>query len=91
MVLVLAVMAPGYAIRPQIVSYLGIAALLAWLDREPPITWRAVAITAAAFAVWANAHGAFVVGLGILGLLACLPCSPRTTVAPVPSSRAVRL
>jgi len=32
MVLVLAAMARGYAVRPQIVTYLGVAALLAWLN-----------------------------------------------------------
>lgn len=85
MVLALAVMARGYAVRPQIVTYLGVAALLAWLDRlsttrspDLPPTWGAtgwpafVAI-AAGFALWANAHGAVIAGLGMLAAWTVLP------------------
>ena len=78
MVLVLAALARGYAIRPQIITYLGVAALLAALDRldrgrPHPAAWRILALTAAGFALWANAHGGFVVGLGIVALFAAAP------------------
>ena len=75
MVLVLAALARGYAIRPQIITYLGVAALLAGLDRlerggSRPATGWILAFTAAGFALWANAHGGFIVGLGIVALFA---------------------
>ncbi len=78
-VLALAVLARGFAVRPQVITYLGVAALLAWLDahgdghRRRPSEWKLLAGTALAFSIWVNAHGGFVVGLGVLGLLAILP------------------
>lgn len=78
MVLVIATMARGYAVRPQLVTYLAFAVLLATLDGigERPRRLAAapvLATTAAAFAVWANAHGGFVAGLGVLVLFAAAP------------------
>jgi hypothetical protein len=80
MVLVLAALARGYAIRPQIVTYLGIAALLAGLDgldgaRPHPAASTLVALIGVGFALWANAHGGFIVGIGILTLFALAPGS----------------
>lgn len=74
MVLALAAMGRGYAVRPQVVTYLGVAALLAWLDRPRAAApgWWTYALVAAGFSLWANAHGAVVAGLGILGLYALL-------------------
>jgi hypothetical protein len=74
MVLTLATMARGYAVRPQVVTYLGVAALLDWLDRprRTPPDWRTIAVLAAGFCLWANAHGAVIAGIGILGLYAVL-------------------
>jgi hypothetical protein len=74
MVLVLAAMGRGYAVRPQLVTYLGVAALLAWLDRPrrgAPVALTYVAL-GAGFCLWANAHGAVIAGLGILGLFTAL-------------------
>jgi hypothetical protein len=78
MVVVLATLARGYAIRPQVVTYLGVAALLAVLDRLADATPRRstaalIALTAIGFAAWANAHGGVVVGLGILALFTAVP------------------
>lgn len=97
MMLVLAALARGYAIRPQIVSYLGVAALLAWLDhvddtRPHPGVWTIVVPIAVGFAAWANAHGGFVVGLSIVALFAVAPRWTTSTgddFAPLPI--AVRL
>ncbi|MBX3025938.1 hypothetical protein KF840_13610 [bacterium] len=74
MVLTLAAMARGYAVRPQVVTYFGVAALLAWLDRprRAPPGWATYAIVAAGFCLWANAHGAVVAGIGMLALYAAL-------------------
>lgn len=105
MVLVLAVMSRGYAVRPQVLTYLGVAALLAWLDwlaesgkgkadsgaqaegafrfplssflsafRFPLSAFRSsFLLVAAGFALWANAHGAVIAGLGILAAWTMLP------------------
>lgn len=74
MIIALAAMSRGYAVRPQVVTYFGVAALLAWLDRPrvAPIGWGTYAAVAAGFCLWANAHGAVIAGVGILGLYAVL-------------------
>jgi hypothetical protein len=78
LVLVFATLARGYAIRPQIVTYLGVALLLTWLDpldesRRRPANWSTVALVAVGFALWANLHAGVIVGLGILALFAAVP------------------
>ena len=90
MVLVLATLARAYAVRPQIVTYLGVAALLAWLDHlDDARTQRSVlaviGLTAAGFALWANAHGGFVVGLGILVLFTAGPRWPQRSAPSAPA------
>ena len=78
MVLALAVMGRGYAVRPQVITYLGVAALLWWLDRAGRAApgWTTFAAVFAAFCLWANAHGAVIAGLGILGLWAVIGDAP---------------
>ena len=78
MVVTIAAMARGYAIRPQIITYLGVAALFTLLDRwtdaaRRPPTATLLAATFLAFAVWANSHGGFIVGIGIVVLFAATP------------------
>lgn len=79
LIITLAVMARGFAARPQIFTYLATAVLLFWLDRRDATAARAQARLAeivgigALFAFWANAHGGFVFGLGLLALYAALP------------------
>ncbi len=76
LVLTLAALSRGFATRPQIFSYLFVAALLAWLDKagdSPPAGKVAVPLVAVWLCLWANLHGAFIVGLGILGLWAVSP------------------
>lgn len=83
MVLALAVLARGYAIRPQIISYLGIAWLFWWLDdREPgakPATWMDPAVLALVMIFWVNAHAGFLFGIVVLGVRAATP--PWTNLA----------
>lgn len=72
-VLAVAVLARGYAIRPQIVTYLGVAAVIAGLDRlsfAPVSPLLVFALTAAGFCLWSNLHGGIAAGLGILVLFA---------------------
>ena len=78
MILVLAATARGYAMRPQIVTYLAVAVLLAGLDRltdapRRPPAWLLIVVIAAGFALWANAHGGVIVGIGILALFTIAP------------------
>ncbi len=76
MVLALAVLGRGFAARPQLFTYLGLAALLAWLDRrdgEGAASWVEIAGVTAVFALWGNAHAGFAIGIGVLGLMALLP------------------
>jgi len=54
-------------IRPQIASYAALAALGYLLERARGRARWALPACAAVIAVWANVHGAFVVGLGLLG------------------------
>lgn len=74
MLLGVAIVSRGFAIRPQIFTYLAVAALLRWLEGREPDSPRAdaaaLAVVAAGFAVWANLHGGFVAGLGILAVYA---------------------
>ncbi|MGD9764214.1 MAG: hypothetical protein AB7V27_10910 [Candidatus Binatia bacterium] len=74
MVLALATMARGYAVRPQVLSYLGLAALLAWLVLRGSrrVTWQTYLGLAGAFAVWANLHGAVIAGLAVLAIYAAV-------------------
>lgn len=69
MLLTLSVLARGFAIRPQVISYLGVAWLLVWLaegGRDRGRGWRRTAVVALALLLWANLHGGFIAGLGIL-------------------------
>jgi hypothetical protein len=59
---------PGWALRPQLFTYAFFAILLVVLDgafRRPERRWT-LAVLPPLFAVWANAHGGFLAGLGVL-------------------------
>ena len=68
--LTVAVLARGFAIRPQIVTYCGVAATLALLDAYQRGHRHAGWVFPVMFVVWANLHGGFALGLAILGLFA---------------------
>jgi hypothetical protein len=90
LVLVFATLARGYAVRPQIITYLGVAALLGWLDRLDTgrrlPAWAIMTVVAIGFALWANAHGGFIFGVGMLALFAL-----GSRHAPAGASRSLRL
>ncbi len=76
MVLTMATLSRGFAIRPQIFTYLFVPALLLWLDskRGHELVLRsALPVVAIWLCAWSNLHGAFIVGLGIVGLWAVSP------------------
>ncbi len=53
--------------RPQLFGFLGFTILLTLLSRLI-LTWRMCGAIAVLMVLWANLHGSFVVGLGLLGL-----------------------
>lgn len=65
----IAVLARGFAIRPQIFTYFGIALTL-WLLDSSRDRRRSIVVLPALFVIWANLHGGFVLGLAIVGLFA---------------------
>ncbi len=69
-VLAVAVLARGFAIRPQIFTYCGAALTLWLLDRYRRRHRRALWCVVPIFLAWANLHGGFTLGLAILGLFA---------------------
>jgi hypothetical protein len=79
LVLSLAVIAPGATFRPQLFTMTFVAALLALLARADhrlrtrgtrlAVGWE-LAIVPPLLALWANLHGGFLVGVGLVGLYA---------------------
>jgi hypothetical protein len=76
-----------FQLRPHLLSIgLALVVLPLLLARREPPSWRRVALAAALFALWANLHGAFPVGLVLLGagvgglvLAAALASPPQRT------------
>jgi len=66
--LTIAVLARGFAIRPQIFTYCGVALTLALLDGAARGHRGRLWALPALFLVWANLHGGFVLGVAIVGL-----------------------
>ncbi|MGH0030246.1 MAG: hypothetical protein ACQGVC_10675, partial [Myxococcota bacterium] len=60
-----------FQLRPHLFTMLATLLVLRWLvvDREPP-GWRRVGAGCLLFAVWANVHGGFPVGLALVGAAA---------------------
>lgn len=78
LVLTTAVLARGFAVRPQIVTYLGIALLWSFLDdeRRRDSAWRWLLVPV--FALWANVHGGVLLAITMAGFCASwlLPSRP---------------
>ena len=56
-------------IRPQLAGMVFYCVILAWALGRPRITRTTYLIFAVMFAVWANCHGSFTLGLTLLGLM----------------------
>jgi hypothetical protein len=76
-----AVLIPYVTIRPQVISWLLLAALIALLlEVRPKRTWPLLAVPPL-FILWANVHGLYVIGLGVLALFAAFTLLGRTELA----------
>jgi hypothetical protein len=75
------VLVPYLTVRPQAISWLMLAILIAFLlELRPERPAWALAL-APFFALWANLHGLWVVGLGVLGAYVLLTLAGRTPMA----------
>jgi hypothetical protein len=68
-----ALISPGFLARPQIFTFLAVAALWERIDRyERTCSWRTLALLPVLFAIWTNVHGGVLAGLGIFLLFASM-------------------
>ena len=75
------VLAPYVTVRPQAISWLLMALLLAGLVQlSPARPWVALGL-GPFFALWANLHGLWVVGLGVVGVYLLFSVLGRTPMA----------
>ncbi len=77
----IAVLARGFAVRPQIFTYCGIALILTVLDYYQRGRRHSLWFVPLLFVLWTNLHGGFVLGLVILGLFAASEMIRLRTVA----------
>jgi hypothetical protein len=66
------VLVPYVTVRPQAFSWLLLAVILAILIRLRPASARMLVALPPLFVLWANLHGLYVVGLGVMGVYALL-------------------
>ena len=76
------VLVPYVTLRPQAVSWLLTALLIAGLLELRPEHRRRALSLVPFFVVWANLHGLYVVGLGVLGMYLLFTFLGRTPMAP---------
>ncbi|MGZ8563716.1 MAG: hypothetical protein ACXWWU_08860, partial [Candidatus Limnocylindria bacterium] len=73
----------GYVtLRPQAVSWLLLAVLLWFLLEARPEHPRRMLLLVPLFVLWANLHGLYVVGLGVVGLYVLFSLAGRTPMSP---------
>ena len=78
-----ALIVASYAtVRPQAISWLFMAALVAGLMELRPAHRYRLLLLGPFFALWANLHGLYVVGLGVVALYALFTLFGRTPMAP---------
>ncbi|HYN64823.1 MAG TPA: hypothetical protein VES36_09500 [Candidatus Limnocylindrales bacterium] len=81
-VLVAAVTAPYVTLRPQAISWLFLAGLVWLLSELRPDRPRRVLWLVPFFMVWANLHGLYVAGLGVVAVYALFTMLGRTPMSP---------
>jgi hypothetical protein len=73
----------GYVtLRPQAVSWLLLAALAWFLLEARPDHPRRMLLLVPLFVLWANLHGLYVVGLGVVGVYTLFTLAGRTPMSP---------
>ena len=82
-ILAMLVLASYATLRPQAISWLLMAALVAGLMQLRPERRRLLWLLPVVFALWANLHGLYVVGLGVVALYALFTLAGRTPMAPL--------
>jgi hypothetical protein len=80
-VLATGILAPFLTVRPQAISWLLIAFLLVWLDALRPERHRLALGLPVLFGVWANIHGLWVVGLGVLAVYTVFTLAGQTPMS----------
>jgi hypothetical protein len=79
-----AVLLPYVTVRPQAFSWLLLAVLISLLLGLRPGERRGLLALPLLFVIWANLHGLYVIGLGVLGLYAVATLLGRTPMAARP-------
>jgi hypothetical protein len=69
-------------LRPQAISWLLLAGLIWFLLEARPDRPRRFLLLVPLFVLWANLHGLYVIGLGVVGLYALFTLAGRTPMAP---------
>jgi hypothetical protein len=69
-------------VRPQAISWLLLAGLIWFLLEARPDRPRRFLLLLPLFVLWANLHGLYVVGLGVVGLYALFTLAGRTPMSP---------
>ena len=75
------VMAPYTTLRPQALSWLLLAVTVSLLASDRPESRRRLLLILPLFVVWANLHGLYVVGIGVIGAYALFTIVGRTPLA----------
>ena len=76
------VLIPYLTVRPQAISWLllaGLLAILIWLRADRP---RRALLLIPYFVAWTNLHGLWVIGLGVVGLYLLFTMAGRTPMSP---------
>jgi hypothetical protein len=69
-------------LRPQAISWLLLAGLIWFLLEARPDRPRRFLLLVALFVLWANLHGLYVIGLGVVGLYVIFTLAGRTPMSP---------
>ncbi len=69
-------------LRPQAISWLLLAGLIWFLLEARPERPRRFLLLVPLFILWANLHGLYVIGLGVVGLYALFTMAGRTAMSP---------
>lgn len=75
------ILASYLTVRPQALSWALLAALVCWIDALRAERSRAALFLPLLFVAWANLHGLWVVGLGIVGIYTAFTLAGRTPMA----------